>query len=313
MIYTVPKYFNHNHIDGFISKFEHMFKLKNGSKSGLILDCKSIQNISIIGVLILYKVMEYSLKNKYFVNPEIRISGIFSGAIEKYGFTKLMKNIINGDIPKLRIFEDLDVTVSDNLIIAPQPMIRGESINQETLRTIYAPKVASFYDNDLVSEMVLTCISEILLNFWKHAINDPQSILVAEGNKFKVEIACADTGNGIISTLLNGNSKYKGLSGERIMLEAVKRGTTSKPGTHHMGSGLWILDRIATLSGGMLHLHSEGISYKNQNGKINCSASSYWKGTIVYINIPIKRAVTMGEIVRSENMNFENIKLNIGS
>lgn len=313
MIYTVPKYFNHNHVDGFISKFDHMFKLRNKSKGGLVLDCSSIQNISIIGVLILYKIMDYSSKNKYFVNPEIKINEVFSGAIEKYGFTKLMKNIIKGDIPQLRIFDDLGVTVSDNLIIAPQPMIRGESVNQETLRTIYAPKVASFYNDDLISEMVLTCISEILLNFWQHATNDPQSILVAEGNKFKVEIACADTGNGILSTLLNGNGKYKGLSAERIMLEAVKRGTTSKPGSFHMGSGLWLLDRIATLSGGMLHLYSEGISYKNQNGKVNCIKNSYWKGTIVYINIPIKRAITMNEIACDENIDFENIKLNISS
>lgn len=311
MIYTVPKHFNHNHIDGFISKFEQMFKLKNRERDGLILDCSSIQNISIIGVLILYKIMDFSLNNKYFFNPQIRIDSTFSEAIEKYGFTKLMKNIINGDIPKLRVFEDLDVTVSDNLIIAPQPMIRGISVNQETLRNIYAPSVASFYNNDLVTEMILTCISEILLNFWKHATSDPQSILVAEGNKFKVEIACADTGNGIISTLLGANVRYKGLSIEKIMLEAVKRGTTSKPGSFHMGSGLWILDRIATLSGGMLHLYSEGVSYKNQNGRIKCSRSPYWKGTIVYMNIPIKRAISMSEIISTENINFDNIKLNI--
>jgi hypothetical protein len=159
--------------------------------------------------------------------------------------------------------------------------------------------------------MILTCVSEILLNFWKHALEDPQSILVAEGTKSKIEIGCADTGNGIISTLKEGKQEFRKLSSRQILQKAIQKNVTSKPNTFHMGRGLWILDEIATITGGIFHLYSEGVSYKNQNGKKIFSNCGYWKGTIVYLNLPLNKPVAMGDILKEEKNDLNNIKLNI--
>lgn len=315
MIYTTPKYFTHNTIDDFLQKFGVVFSQTNKLERNVKVDCSKNYKISVIGIMLLYKWTNFTLKNQCFYNPTLfdDNKGRFWDSFEKYSFVELMKGIMN-DIPtkkEQQLYESLKVSQNSNLIIAPQPMIRGNSLTRDNLHKIYAPQIIKFYGNDEISEMILTCVSEILLNFWKHALEDPQSILVAEGNKSKIEIGCADTGNGIISTLKEGKAEFRNLTSKQILQKAIQKHVTSKPKTFHMGRGLWILDEIATITGGIFHLYSEGVSYKNQNGKKIFDNCGYWKGTIVYLNLPLQKPVAMDDILKEEKNDLSNIKLNI--
>lgn len=141
-------------------------------------------------------------------------------------------------------YKKLNIKIQESFIIAPQPLLRNDSYSNDVLIERFLPKINEYYSfNERVVSMIFQCLSEILLNFWEHAIEDTKSILVADGNKTSIEIACADTGNGIISTLEQSNPS-KNTSKEKLILSALEKGITSKKDTDHMGYGLWILNQI---------------------------------------------------------------------
>ena len=81
-------------------------------------------------------------------------------------------------------------------------------------------------------------------------------------------------------------AKYKS-SDDKLLRLAFERKITSKIENGHCGTGLWLVNEIVKRLKGKLIIHSEGYIYRNIQGKISTFASSYWKGTIVYIKIPI--------------------------
>lgn len=119
------------------------------------------------------------------------------------------------------------------------------------------------------------------MNFWEHAVNDTKSIIVASGNKVKVEIACADTGNGVISTL--SPTLVHQISKEEVLVKSLEKGITSKKMTNHMGYGLWILNEIVTATKGRLHLYSEGAYVFNDFGKIKKALVLFGRDNHYYI------------------------------
>ena len=157
--------------------------------------------------------------------------------------------------------------------------------------------------------MILSCISEILSNFWKHATDDAQSIIMAVGKSDRIEIACVDTGNGIVSTLRNTLST-RNASNTDILAKALNKGTTSKIDSNHMGYGLWIIDEIVSKTKSRLHIYSEGCSVKNDYGVRKKGQCGYWKGTIVSLILYLKEPVTYQDILNQEDKDaLEQIKI----
>lgn len=305
---TVPKNFNHNAIPEFLNKCHLVFSKVGLAEKDFILDCSNIRKISVVGVLLIYKLTEFSVRNLCFEKPKIiRLSegDIFDQSLQKYGFWSLMVKIINeidGKSFKGNVDAYLQLKFNvdpDKFIIAPQPMLRDQFSTYGTLRTHFSEAISKFYVH-YKAEMVLNCVSEVALNFWKHALLDRNSILVAEGNQSKIEIACADTGNGILSTLRDGNQNFLKLDNLTLIAKAMEKRVTSKPGTDHMGRGLWILDRYATLAGGILHVYSEGAHYCNNGGRTYVEKTGYWRGTIFYLNLPLTKYVSMMDILAEE-------------
>lgn len=77
-----------------------------------------------------------------------------------------------------------------------------------------------------------------------------------------------------------------------------------------MGYGLWILNQIATKTKGRLHIYSEGAFYKNDFGKEIAQKCGYWKGTIIYLSLPLKKPITLTDIENHDNKKFNDIKIN---
>ena len=287
--YIVPKSLDANNILDFLRMTEDVFKMKGQLIPNVMFDLSNVNRTNILGLLLIYKFVEYTSINDCFKNPLLQYNNYVEEELKKYGFWELLQAYMN---EKDFNYRDLDFKDEGRFFIAPLALLREKKYNIEES---FLPKIENYYAYDeKVVSMVLTCLGEVLLNFWEHAVNDTKSIIVAVGNKDKVEIACADTGNGSVSTLapvLN----YKGPK-ENILGKALIKGITSKKMTNHMGYGLWILDEIVTATQGKLHIYSEGAYIFNNHGKKIKGLCSFWQGTIIYLSLPLANPKTLSDI-----------------
>jgi hypothetical protein len=306
---VAPKTFRANSIIQFINDCEGIYFCKGELKSGFFLDLSKIKKCSMIGVLLVYKIIEFSIKNECFAHPMYLMGSPFAEAMKKYGFTKLIITYLSDQNVAEREFRNLKISITDQFIIAPQALLRNDRYSTEILNKRYLPKIQNYYkNNEKVVSMIFLSFSEILLNFWEHAVDDTQSIIVANGNKNYIEIACADNGRGILTTLAQAGKSLE--DNIATISSAVKKGVTSKDLTNHMGYGLWIIDEIATRTSGRFHLYSEGTYYQNEFGKINSGKCGYWQGTVVYLSLPLKNPVTLSDIEPPDKSIGDGLKIN---
>ena len=268
---------------------------------GVVYDCGKIQRISILGVLLIYKIIDYSYNNDCFMRARVLGNELYLVSVWKhYGFTELMNSYIQNSHSSSS-YSYLEFKTEGNIIIAPQPLLRGQHAHfNNFLQKQFTPKLNIFFkDRPKVVDMIFGCVSEIIGNFWEHSTDD-NSLLVAEGDNKYINISYADTGNGIISTMRNSKQFNSSISAEKILQQALNKGVTSKPKTSHMGYGLWIVDEIVSKVGGILSVYSEGACYINRRGKKTTNKCDYWRGTIISINLPLSKPVTPSELFANE-------------
>lgn len=306
---SLPKQLGINTIGEILRVANIIFQTEERQLPMYALDLSKVVKVNALGMLIIYKIIEYSIEKKCFYKPAIFFDKFIEEKWKEFQFVPLINSYIRST-DSSPMFKDFRIQLSDNFILAPQPLLRETDFTDKYLKNKFLPKISEYYNgNDKAISMIFTCFSEILLNFWEHAVEDSKSIMIADGNKSYIKIACADTGNGIISTLMK-NKKYSGLSKENLILSSVKKNTTSKENTNHMGYGLWLIDQIVTAIKGRLHLFSEGVQYSNDYGKIKVNSTSYWRGTIVYLTLPIDNAKSLCDIQHFRTTEMEKIKIN---
>jgi len=307
-IIRMPKTLNVNSINQVLSEFKDVFDYENQRRTGYVLDLSKIKKINVLGMLVVYKIIEYSVEKKCFLNPEIHYEDLIEDKWAEFEFLPLINSYIR-EVDSSQKFKNLKIQLTDKFILAPQPLLRETDFTDKFLKNKFLPKIKEYYNGrDKVISMIFTCFSEILLNFWEHAVDDTKSIMIADGNKDYMEIACSDTGNGILSTLKK-NPKYKDLPDLKIISKCVNKNITSKENTYHMGFGLWIIDQIVKEIKGRFHLFSEGVHYSNEYGKIKTSKTGFWQGTIVYIALPLNNAKSLCDIDRFNTKEMDNIKI----
>lgn len=307
-IIKIPKVFTLKYINEVLSDVEFIFKSKGKALQGYTLDLTEVRKINVLGMLILYKIIEYSVEKECFFEPNMPCGKIMERKIQEYEFLPMINSYINEE-ESLSKFKELKIQLTDNFILAPQPLLRGTNFTNNYIKNSFLPKIREYYKDDKkVISMIFTCFSEVLTNFWEHAVLDTKSILIAHGNRSNIEISCADTGDGIITTLKK-NPKYASLSDVEIIKKSVQKDVTSKEFTDHMGFGLWIIDRIVSEVGGKLALFSEGIHYSNDRGKITVNKTGCWQGTIVYITLPISTPKSLYDIDTFRTKEMDNLKI----
>ncbi len=310
IIFEFPKILKPNSIYELLNSLEHAFSMEEKLVPDVIINLQKVKKTSLLGILLNYKFIEYTYKNNCFRKPNLYVNPYIEKEWERYGFTKLIHSFVSNKDLTERNYKNLRVKVDERFIIAPQALLRSKNYSDKFLKSEFLPKIEEYYkENDKVVSMIFLCLSEILLNFWEHAVDDTNSILVAEGNENHIEIACADTGNGIITTL---NKIYENSSLDRpnTLKKSVEKFITSKKMTNHMGYGLWILNQITKKTKGRLHIYSEGAFYKNDFGKEFAEKCGYWKGTIIYLSLPLKNPITLSDIEKHDNKKFNAIKIN---
>ena len=310
MIFDFPKILKPNNTVQLLNSLERAFSMEEQLVPEAKINLAKVKKTSLLGILLNYKFIEYTYKHNCFRKPEMIVNDYVENQWERYGFTKLIHSFVSNKDLTEKNYKNLKVQVDERFIIAPQALLRSKDYSDKFMKSEFLPKIENYYKkNDKVVSMIFLCLSEILLNFWEHAVDDTNSILVAEGNNNHIEIACADTGNGIITTL---NKVYENSSTNRAntLKKSVEKYVTSKKMTNHMGYGLWILNQITTKTKGRFHIYSEGAYFKNDFGKEIADKCGYWKGTIIYLSLPLKNPVTLTDIENHDSKKFNDIKIN---
>jgi hypothetical protein len=301
-----PKIFRAAKTIDFLNTCEFIFLNKNKLLPNVIIDFSPTEEISVLNVLVFVKMIEYATNNACIIGARYVASNVVSQAFRKFGFMAMVKthlhNIDNDDLA----YSTFRVKQEDGFLIAPQGLLRSATLSKQALEQNFLPSIQGYYkENPKAMFLILTCLSEVALNFWEHATEDARSVLVAYGNKSVIEIACADTGQGIISTLgpvlasKNKDSSY-------VLSRAMGRGITSKKNTDHMGYGLWLISEIAIATKARLYIYSEGAYYHIENGKVSYGHCAYWQGAIFYLSLPLSTGLSLVDIVDQNESEDDN-------
>ena len=204
--------------------------------------------------------MEYGSHVKELLSPTINIEESAFGAYAKVGFGELFRKVSNFQINSRLKYKEFD-----GFFIAP---INLNVKDYDNVNNMLCKKINEYYNNPDKAFALLTCITEIASNFHEHSKDEQDSILVARGNKNEIEIACADTGVGVVTSLMK-SERYRTIlskaNGYDILAKALEKGVTSKDNSNHMGYGLWLVESIVGELGGELHIYSERAHYINLN------------------------------------------------
>lgn len=308
MIVNIQKFLDAGHISSFIRLINCVFDYEGKEIPAFHLDFSRVERADLLGVLLTYKVLEYSAVHRCFTAPSHNIYGNqnLMNTIDKFGFEDLIKSLMS--IKKNRItkeYKNLEIKNENDCVIAPIALLRTEHYHSElVIKNKYEPIITGFYQDDSVVEMILEVFTEIMHNFWAHA-TDERSIITGYGNKSFFEIACVDNGLGIDGTIHSSFPKY---NGGKALSYAMSRGVTSKGGTNHMGYGLWFINEIVSRTKGTLQIISNNSTFCNNNGKSAVQDCPNWHGTIVYIKIPLTNPITIKDV---EEKHYELNEINV--
>ena len=167
-----PQQFKSIEVAQFISDCEFIFKLNDSAEDGFLLDLSKVKRVSMLGALIVYKIVEYSVKHNCFLEPKIDLGdkSEMAIALNRYGFTDLISSYLEDRGDTIRQLKNLKVSVGDAFIIAPQALIRDDRKNRLEINRRYLPQIETYYSsNQKTVSMIFLVFSEILLNFWEHA------------------------------------------------------------------------------------------------------------------------------------------------
>lgn len=311
-IYKTPENFCAHNAKFFLENIKDVFDLDNSKTCGVFFNVSQTKKIDLLGLLLIYKFLNYTVKRCCFANPktDLKNNQTISDELKRIGFQKLVNEnftIKDPDDTKTEFSE------KDGFFLAPIVLERGtgKSDKDNTIET----KIRNYYNDTRISHGLLQCIGEISSNFQEHAVSDTKSVLVARGNMNQIEIACADNGTGIISTLMPSLEKDYAKCKYEVIKKAIEENVTSKAKEGHMGCGLWLVNQFVTKTGGVMYIFSQDGYLMNKKGIIKCGQSPFWKGTIVYVNMPLLNKMVFSQVLKEKEKIIDsqhcNIQLNI--
>lgn len=310
--YCAPKNFVHLNAKYFLQNITSIFTMEGKRIPNVFFKVEKDTKADILGLLLIYKFLDFTVQKNCFENPEtdLKNSKTISDQMRQIGFKKLVDE--NFNIKSIHEGVEQNPSFSEQNTFFIAPLVLDKS--QKSVGTNNEKKINDYYSyNPKIASGILQCIGEIASNFQEHAVSDTKSVLVAKGNRQYIEIACADNGNGIISTLqpflkmVRKNCRYE------VLLEAIKENVTSKAEEGHMGCGLWIVNQFVLKTRGIMRIFSQNGYLFNINGNIKCGESPYWKGTIIYVNIPLSNPNAFSEVMKEKDDDISEAIKNSGS
>ncbi len=294
-IILLPKRLNKNYISELIGKTNFIYSLEGANKPDYHFVIREILDMDLLGVLIVYKILEYSYKQGCFRKPTFNcipkeVNKKFQQNIKKYGFGELISECFDNSE---EAYKNLKTETIDGFLVAPMALSNNaqeaEHLVNATIREVKRYFRQENKQNALdACIMISEVLSELFGNFYAHANDKTNSIIVVRGNSHIIQITCADSGLGITETLRDVE-KYKTKDEGYILEHALRKGVTSKPGTNHMGHGLWLINEIVNKNQGTLFIYTQSICYYTKYKKP--IVVPRWKGTIVDIILNIDNPI----------------------
>lgn len=313
-IYRMPKNLSVCSAKQFLTEVEPIFSLANAKMTGVELDTSQTEKADIFGQLLLYKFIEYTIHKSCFSGPSTNLKDNIrlKNLLDVTGFLPFMNEFMNkknnelkNDIPENY---KLEWKEGDKFYIAP--IVLSQTNDYSEKEELIRKKIRDYYRGDsTIVGTIMSCISEVGSNFLEHAEETTNSVMVAAGNKDYFELACADTGKGILSSLRtvikNRMQKHE------LLRLSLNKGVTSKPGTNHLGAGLWLISQYVSFSGGEMLIFSEGALCHQKKNIFKMGQCGFWKGTLVYIRMPLlhKERIAEGKNLLSEQYKYVKLSL----
>lgn len=299
LLYKTPENFCAHNVKYFLENIKGIFELDNSETDGAFFNVMQTKKIDLLGLLLIYKFLNYTVKKRCFANPQtdLKNNKTISNELRRIGFQKLVDEnftIKDPDDTKTEYSE------KDGFFLAPIVLERA-SEKDNGIET----KIKNYYNDIKISQGLLQCIGEIASNFQEHAVSDTKSVLVARGNKEQIEIACADNGAGIITTLMPALKENYYQRRYDVIKKSIEENITSKAQEGHMGCGLWIVNQFVTNTKGILYIFSQDGYLLNKKGIIKCGQSPFWKGTIIYVNMPLSNKEVFSKIMQEKERKIE--------
>ena len=311
----VPKFLTLKHIEDFLSDISAYLERENSQESDFILDVSKIKEICLLGQLVLYKFISYTVEKQCFNSPKILgiNNEILKEQLGRSGFWELIDTYVrkpNNKKAIVKSYNNLKIVNEEDFLIAPQKLLRDDSDNKEKLENEYLDEVLKFYSNTQKAHTICFCIAELFSNFWSHATLDSGTVMVARGNGNNIEICFADTGEGIINSFVNSDKRYKKESKRQLMKMALSKNGTSKPNTNHLGLGLYMINCVVskgTQNIFKIYSDTEEYTYDAKNKGVYKSIS-YWKGTITYLKLNINNLLSLDKISELKTPAYDKIQ-----
>lgn len=306
IVFYTPVKLTSVNIDRFIQIANPIFSYKEQSIPNVTFNTNTTTKLDLVGSLLIYKFIEYTVHKHCFKNPKSVIEGYVKEELEKRLLKKFVDTFIKYKTPQ---YNQLKFSQTETLFISPI-LLKKDSKEDEI--AIAGKDICNYYkDNEDIKFLILTCMGEIGLNFKAHAEFDTHSILSVAGTKCNFEIACVDTGIGII-TSLSKTLKDKGIkcSKDSILAKALERGVSSKNlESGHMGYGLWLLKEIVLAVNGDFCIYSEGYCVICHRSRIKFKKCNYWQGTIAYVKLPLSKSSLLKDIMKQLRQQNTNIRI----
>ena len=310
--YCMPKNLSVSSAKQFLDEVESIFTLVNARVEGVELDTSQTEKADIFGQLLLYKFIEFTIHKACFRGPSTNLknNAKLKDLLDRSGFLPFVNEFMNKRTNQLKNEVPdkykLEWKEADNLYIAPIVLSLNNNYSEKEEQIRHKIRDYYNYDSTIVGT-IMSCISEVGSNFLEHAEDSTNSVLVARGNNDYFELACADTGVGVLTSLRSVIKER--LQKHELLRKALDHGVTSKPGTNHQGAGLWLISQYVSFSNGEMYVFSEGALCHQKKNNIKMGQSGFWKGTIIYIRLSLinKEAIAAGKAALSRKYNHVKI------
>ena len=312
--YRTPKNLSISSSREFLTEIEPIFSLAGKRINGVLLDTSQTEKVDLFGQLLLYKFIEYTIHRSCFNAPKTNLkeNGHLKNGLDKTGFLPFVNEFMNKKNNQLKsdIPDDYDLRWNEDGALYIAPIVLSKSNDYEEREEIIYQKIKDYYGGDsTIVGTIMSCISEVGSNFLEHSEETTNSVLVASGNRDYFELACADTGMGTISSL---RGFFPGrLQIHEVLRKALDKGVTSKPGTNHTGSGLWLISQYVSFTGGDFFIFSEGAYCHQKKSIYKLGQCGKWKGTIVYLRLPLFHKEVLAERKKELSSRFNRIQLSL--
>ena len=313
--YRMPKNLSVCSAKQFLEEVEPIFSLANAKVKNVELDTSQTEKADIFGQLLLYKFIEYTIHKGCFSSPSTNLNNNskLKTLLDRTGFLPFVNEFMNKKTSQLKNDIPSDYKLgwkeSDNFYIAPI-VLSTKNNDYAEKEELIRQKIRHYYHEDqTIVGTIMSCISEVGSNFLEHAEESTNSVMVATGNNEYFELACADTGKGIL-TSLRPVIKDR-LQPHELLRLSLNKGVTSKPGTNHLGAGLWLISQYVSFSKGEICIFSEGASCHQKKDNFKLGQCGRWKGTIVYVRLSLhhKEAIASGKAALRKQ--FDQIKITL--